>query len=123
VRVDRVLGALIVAARFCMVSLHRRPSEVEDLLMPGYWEVGLTNGKNIDSVVGTLVERSSGYLMLVKINDATSTSAIEGFSAGSNGMPLAARKSIIYEQSKEMARQAELTQAGIANCLADPHSQ
>jgi IS30 family transposase len=44
--------------------------------------------KNNASVVGTLIERFSSYLMLVRMNDATATSAVEGFSAALNGMPL-----------------------------------
>ena len=106
-----------------MVSIHLRPPEVEDRLMPGHWEGDLIKGKNNASAVGTLVERSSGYLMLVKMNAATATSAVEGFSAALNGMPLAARKSMTYDQGKEMARHAELTQkTGIAVYFADPHS-
>jgi hypothetical protein len=38
------------------------------------------------------VERTSGYLMLVKMSDATATSAMKGFSAALNGMPQAMRK-------------------------------
>lgn len=106
-----------------MVSIHLRPPEVEDRLMPGHWEGDLIKGKDNSSAVGTLVERSSGYLMLVKMNDATATSAVEGFSAALNGMPLAARKSMTYDQGREMARHAELTQkTGIAVYFADPHS-
>ena len=65
--------------------------------------------------MGTLVERTSGYLMLVKMNDATATSAMEGFSAALNGMPLVLRKSMTYDQGREMARHAEITQrTGVA---------
>jgi hypothetical protein len=77
-----------------MVSIHVRPPEIEDRLMPGHWEGDLIKGKANASSVGTLVERTSGYLMLVKMNDATATSAMEGFSAALNGMPLAMRKSM-----------------------------
>lgn len=61
-----------------MVSVHVRPPEVEDRLVPGHWEGDLIKGKNNASAVGTLVERTSGYLMLVKMHDATATSAVEG---------------------------------------------
>lgn len=64
-----------------MVSIHVRPPEVEDRLMPGHWEGDLIKGKANASAVGTLNERTSGYLMLIKLNDATATSAVEGFSA------------------------------------------
>ena len=106
-----------------MVSIHVRPPEIEDRLMPGHWEGDLIKGKANASSVGTLVERTSGYLMLMKMNDATATSAMEGFSAALNSMPLAMRKSMTYDQGREMARHAEITQqTGVAIYFCDPHS-
>ncbi|WP_347505302.1 IS30 family transposase [Pseudomonas anguilliseptica] len=106
-----------------LVSIHVRPPEIEDRLMPGHWEGDLIKGKANASSVGTLVERTSGYLMLIKMNDATATSAMEGFSAALNRMPLAMRKSMTYDQGREMARHAEITQrTGIAIYFCDPHS-
>lgn len=106
-----------------MVSIHVRPPEIEDRLMPGHWEGDLIKGEKNSSAVGTLVERTSGYLLLVKMNDATATSAVEGFSAALNRMPLAVRKSMTYDQGREMAKHAEITQStGVAIYFADPHS-
>jgi IS30 family transposase len=108
-----------------MVSIHVRPPEIGDRLMPGHWEGDLIKGKGKAnaSSVGTLVERTSGYLMLVKMNDATATSAMEGFSAALNSMPLAMRRSMTYDQGREMARHAEITQStGVAIYFCDPHS-
>lgn len=106
-----------------LVSIHVRPPEAEDRLTPGHWEGDLIKGKANASAVGTLVERSTGYLMLVKMNDATATSAVEGFSAALNRMPLAARKTLTYDQGREMARHAEITQrTGVAIYFCDPHS-
>ncbi len=83
--------------------------------------IGKIKGKANASCVGTLVERTSGYLMLVKMNDATATSAMEGFSAALNGMLLAMRKSMTYDQGREMARHAEITQqTGVADLLLRP---
>lgn len=57
------------------------------------------------------------------MNDATATSAMEGFSAALNGMPLAVHKSMTYDQGREMARHAEITQqTGVAIYICDPHS-
>ena len=106
-----------------MVSIHVRPPEIEDRLMPGHWEGDLIKGKANASAVGTLNERTSGYLMLIKLNDATATSAVEGFSAALNHMPLAVRKSMTYDQGREMTRHAEITQkTGVAIYFCDPHS-
>lgn len=61
--------------------------------------------------------------MLVKMRDATATSAMEGFSAALNRMPLAVRKSMTYDQGREMAKHAEITQnTGVAIYFCDPHS-
>lgn len=70
----------------------------------------IIKGKANASAVDTLFERTSGYLMLVKMNDATATSAVEGFSAALNRMPLAVRKSMIDDQGREMVRYAQITQ-------------
>ncbi len=106
-----------------MVNIALRPPEIETRLMPGHWEGDLIKGKNNASAVGTLVERSSGYLMLVKMNDATATSAVEGFSAALNRMPLPLRQSMTYDQGREMARHFEITQrTGVAIYFCDPHS-
>lgn len=106
-----------------MMSIHLRPPEIEKREMPGHWEGDLIKGKNNASAVGTLVELSSGYVILAKLHDATATSAVEGFSAALNRMPLAARKSMTYDQGREMAQHAQITQAtGVAIYFCDPHS-
>lgn len=61
--------------------------------------------------------------MLIKMNDTTATSAMAGFSAALNRMPLAMRKSMAYDKGREIAQHAEITQrTGIAIYLCDPHS-
>lgn len=96
-----------------MVSIHLRPPEVDDRLIPGDREGDLIKGKNNASADGTLVERSGDYSMPVKMNDATAISAAKGFSATLNGMPRATRKSMTYGQSKEMSRHAKLTHCAL----------
>ena len=85
-----------------MFSIHLRPPEVEKREIPGHWEGDLIEGKNNGSAVDTLVELNSGYLILAKMNDATATSAVEGFSAALNRMPRAARKDMNYDEGREM---------------------
>ncbi|BBG30462.1 IS30 family transposase [Zymobacter palmae] len=104
------------------VSIHLRPPEVHKRVIPGHWEGDLIKGKNNASAVGTLVELTSGYVMLVKMNGATATAAVEGCAA-LNRMPLSLRKTMTYDQGKEMARHAEITQnTGVGIYFCDPHS-
>jgi IS30 family transposase len=49
-----------------MVSIHMRPPEIEDRLMPGHGAADLIKRKANASSVGTMVEGTSGYLMLIK---------------------------------------------------------
>ncbi|BBT18333.1 IS30 family transposase [Metapseudomonas otitidis] len=106
-----------------IVSIHVRPTEIKDRLMPGHREGDLIKGKANVSVVSALVERTSGYLMLNKMNDATATSALEGFSPALNRMPLAMHRSMTYGQGREMVRHMDITQkTGVAIYFFDPHS-
>lgn len=106
-----------------MISIHVRPPEIEDRLIPGHREGDLIKGEANASFVGTLVGRTSGYLLLIKMNDATATSAMEDFSTALNRMPLAMRKSMTYDQGRGMTRHAEITQkTGVAISFCDPHS-
>ena len=71
-----------------MVSIHLRPPEVEERLLPGHWEGDLIKGAFNRSAFGTLVERVSGLVFLAKMDGATATAAVQGFSAALNRVPL-----------------------------------
>ena len=83
----------------------------------------MIKGKNNASAVGTLVELTTGYVILARMADATASSAVSGFSAALNRMPDRMKKSMTYDQGREMAKHAEITQkTGVAIYFADPHS-
>lgn len=104
------------------IIIHIRPPATEDSLTSAHWEGELIKGKGNASAVGTLVERT-GYLTLIKMHVATATSAVEGFSAALNRMPLAACKTTTYDQGREMLHHADVTQrTGVAFYFCDPHS-
>ena len=106
-----------------MISLHLRPPEIEDRLIPGHWEGDLIKGARNQSSVGTLIERSSRLVLLARMPDATAEGALAGFTKALNRVQAPMRKTMTYDQGKEMSRHKELTGAtGVAVYFADPHS-
>jgi len=106
-----------------MTSIHDRPVEVEERLVPGHWEGDLIKGARNASAIGTLVERTTLFVTLAKMENASAESAVAGFAAVLNRIEAQRRLSMTYDQGREMAqheRLAELT--GIAVYFADPHS-
>ena len=106
-----------------MTSVHVRPPEVEDRLIPGHWEGDLIKGAFNRSAVGTLVERTSRLVMLVWVENASALAALEGFTRVLNGIPEPLRKTLTYDQGKEMSEHKRLTEmTGVSVFFADPHS-
>jgi IS30 family transposase len=106
-----------------MVSIHVRPPEVNDRVMPGHWEGDFIKGAGNKSSVGVLVERTSRLVLLARMEDATAASALAGFSAKLNSIAAPMRQSFTYDQGKEMTRHADLTaQTGVKVYFCDPHS-
>ena len=101
-----------------------RPPEIEDRLIPGHWEGDLIKGAGNRSCVGTLVERSSRLVLLARMDGGgTAEAALAGLTEILNRVRKPLRKTLTYDQGKEMSRHKELTQAtGVAVYFADPHS-
>src|ERR687897_1320978 len=93
--------------RICDI-IRERPAAVEGRLVPGHWEGDLIKGAGNRSSVGTLVERTSRKLVLVKLADAKAETARDGFAAGLLAVPAPLRLTLTYDQGKEMARHKEL---------------
>lgn len=106
-----------------MVSIHVRPPEVNDRVMPGHWEGDLIKGANNRSAVGVLVERSTRLVLLAKMPDSTAESALAGFTAKLNQIAAPLRQTLTYDQGREMARHRELARnTNIRVYFCDPHS-
>ena len=106
-----------------MQSIHVRPPEIQDRLIPGHWEGDLIKGAGNRSSVGTLVERTSGFVVLAKMRSASAADALESFGKALKGIPEALRKTLTYDQGKEMSYHTALTlRTGVQVYFADPHS-
>jgi IS30 family transposase len=106
-----------------MTSIHDRPAEVADRTVPGHWEGDLIKGAGNRSAVGTLVERTSRYVILARMDGTGADAALEAFTRKFRRIPAEVRKTLTYDQGKEMARHAELARrVSIKVYFADPHS-
>jgi IS30 family transposase len=122
------------------VMITERPAEAEDRAVPGHWEGDLIIGLN-KSAIGTLVERTTRFTMLLHLPPMDGHGTIEPVK---NGPPLAGhgaeavrdaiaatigtlpeqlRRSLTWDQGSEMAQHAQLrVDTGLAIYFADPHS-
>jgi IS30 family transposase len=105
------------------VSIHSRPTEVESREVPGHWEGDLIVGKGHKSAIGTLVERTTRYTIIVPLKAKDSESVVNAFLSEMNKLPSYLKKSLTYDQGSEMAQHERFTLcSGIPVYFADPGS-
>jgi IS30 family transposase len=92
-----------------MLSIEERPKEVEDRSVPGHWEGDTIVGLHRQSALGTLVERTTRYTMLVYLPKKDATSVRKAFAKEIRTLPSALRKTLTYDQGKEMSEHKKLT--------------
>lgn len=104
-------------------GIHLRPPEANERLLPGHWEGDLIRGAHNRSAIGVLVCRHSLFVMLAKVEDATAAGVLEGFQRTFAPLPPQLRKTLTYDQGKEMALHRMLAEGtGLSIYFADPHS-
>ena len=105
-------------------KISHRPAEVEDRAVPGHWEGDLVIGAGSGSAVGTLVERTTRFVMLLHLpgrHDADSVAAemIKQMSK----LPEHLRQSLTWDRGVELARYRDITmKLDMPVYFCDPHS-
>jgi len=107
-----------------MLSIHERPVEVADRIIPGHWEGDLIIGKYKRTAIATLVERTTRYTMLVPLPYGKDACAVrEAMVQKLHKLPTHIRKTLTYDQGKEMSQHTQFTIAtGMQVYFADPAS-
>ena len=108
-----------------MVMIADRPAEVEDRAVPGHWEGDLILGKDGKSSIATVVERTTGFLMLIHIQHGVNRveAVRDGLIAKMGALPDHLRQSLTWDQGTEMRRHKEVKiAADIDIYFCDPHS-
>ena len=95
-----------------MVTISQRPAEVEDRAVPGHWEGDLICGKNNQSAIGTLVERTTRYTMLLHLPGQHGAADIErAMHDAIKKLPSHLWRSLTWDRGVEMAAHREITLA------------
>jgi len=105
-----------------MVLISDRPAEIEDRAIPGHWEGDLIMGRGKSSI-GTLVERSTRYVMLFALEKPTAENVRVEMTKKIMKLPAQLRKSITWDQGTEMAQHRQFTiDSGIQIYFCNPRS-
>jgi IS30 family transposase len=92
-----------------MISIDQRPPEVAARTVPGHWEGDLLVGRYRQSALGTLVERTTRFLLLVPLKRKTAAEVRQAFGRAVRHLPGHAKRSLTYDQGREMAEHRQLT--------------
>jgi len=122
------------------ILISERPAAVDDRAIPGHWEGDLIVGLN-SSAIGTLVERTTRFTMLLHLPPlpehrrqprAKNGPALAGHGAGAvrdaitramGSLPEQLRRSLTWDQGAEMSQHAQLAiDAGLEVYFCDPRS-
>jgi IS30 family transposase len=106
-----------------MVMISERPAEASDRAVPGHWEGDLIIGKDCKSAVGTLVERSTRYVLLLHLPGGRGASSVDAAMRQAIAtLPGELFRTLTWDQGKEIAYHAQFTiDTGIQVYFCDPH--
>jgi IS30 family transposase len=104
------------------VCIRERPAEVEDRAIPGHWEGDLLCGKD-STQIATLVERTSRFVMLVKMGNRKPGEVAQTLGRHVRALPSELRRSVTWDRGLEMQRHKDFTLASQMQVyFCDPQS-
>lgn len=107
-----------------MINISERPAEVADRAVPGHWEGDLIIGESNASAIGTLVERTTGFTMLLHLGVNHGALAVqEAITSKMSELPDILRKTLTWDQGSEMSNHIAIAAAiDLDIYFCDPHS-
>ena len=93
-----------------MISIEERPEKVESRSVAGHWEGDLIMGKGHKSAIGSIVERKTRTVILVKLKKKDATTVRKSFERELKSLPNQMKKSMTYDQGHEMAEHKLFTE-------------
>ena len=105
------------------IRIDERPPEVLTREIPGHWEGDLIIGKNHESAIGTLVERTTRFLIIVHLKKRDATAVRKAFEKAFKNIPKHLKLSLTYDNGSEMAQHGIFTKnTKIKVYFAHPYS-
>jgi transposase, IS30 family len=92
-----------------MLSIEERPKDIENRIVPGHWEGDLIIGKRNQSAIGTLVERTTRFTIIVPLRAKDPTTVRRAFTREMRRLPREFTKTLTYDQGKEMGQHKRFT--------------
>ena len=107
-----------------MLSIEERPHEVADRSVHGHWEGDLIMGRYKRTALGTLVERTTRYTILVPLGkNKDAVSVRKAYTRELGALPQEIAKTLTYDQGKEMSEHKQFTiDTGMQVYFAHPGS-
>lgn len=106
-----------------MLSIEERPAEIADRTVPGHWEGDLIMGTRRRSGIGTLVERTTRYTILVPLHGQDTRTIRTAYARAARTIPKELRRTLTYDQGREMCEHLRFTETtGMQVYFAHPGS-
>jgi transposase, IS30 family len=121
----RLLGLQRRGRLTAMRMIDERPVEAQDRVQAGHWEGDLIMGAGNRSAIGTLVERTTRFVILLSFADgvATTEGVRRAITAPLAELPAGLRRTLTWDQGKELAMHQQITAAiGTHVFFCDAHS-